>query len=132
MGVADTFHPTNVGVFFGRDGQQEPGVTVDDPYFGGAGPRRTGCEHCARCFTGCPHNAKNTTTTNYLYLAEQAGAEVHALTTVTDVRPRSGGGYEVTTERSDRWVRKQRRRLTAEHVVFSAPLRSARRSCCTN
>ena len=33
--------------------------------------------HCARCFTGCPHNAKNTTTTNYLYLAEQAGAEVH-------------------------------------------------------
>ena len=115
LGVGDTFHMTNVGVFFG-----EPGVEVDDPYFGGAGPRRTGCVHCARCFTGCPHNAKNTTTTNYLYLAEQAGAVVHALTTVTDVRPLDGGGYEVTTSRSDRWIRKGRRRFTAEQVVFSA------------
>ena len=34
MGVGDTFQPTPVGVFFG-----EPGVEVDDPYFGGAGPR---------------------------------------------------------------------------------------------
>ncbi len=33
MGVGDTFHPTPVGVFFG-----EPGVEVDDPFFGGAGP----------------------------------------------------------------------------------------------
>lgn len=115
MGVADTFHVTDVGVFFG-----EPGETVDDPYFGGAGPRRTGCTHCARCFTGCPHNAKNTTTTNYLYLAEQAGAEVHPLTTVTDVRPLSGGGYEVATERSDRRLRRRRRTFTAEQVVFSA------------
>ena len=29
---------TRVGVFFG-----EPGVTVDDPFFGGEGPDRTGC-----------------------------------------------------------------------------------------
>ena len=34
MGVGDTFHPTPVGVFFG-----EPGVEVDDPFFGGVGPR---------------------------------------------------------------------------------------------
>jgi cholesterol oxidase len=33
MGVGDTFHPTPVGVFFGRPGEQ-----VADPYFGGAGP----------------------------------------------------------------------------------------------
>jgi cholesterol oxidase len=115
LGVADTFHMTNVGVFFG-----EPGKTVADPYFGGAGPERTGCTHCARCFTGCQVGAKNTTTTNYLYLAEQGGAQVHPLTTVTDVRPRKGGGYEVSTVRSDRWVRKQPRRFTAEQVVFSA------------
>ncbi len=38
MGVGDTYHPTEVGVFFG-----EPGVEVEDPFFGGAGPRRTGC-----------------------------------------------------------------------------------------
>ena len=106
---------TNVGVFFG-----EPGRTVADPYFGGAGPDRTGCTHCARCFTGCQVGAKNTTTTNYLYLAEQNGAQVHALTTVTDVRQGKGGGYEIATERSDRWIRKQRRTFTAEQVVFSA------------
>ncbi len=119
LGVAETFHPTQVGVFFG-EGDDAEGKTVPDPYFGGAGPERTGCVHCARCFTGCPHNAKNTTTTNYLYLAEQAGARVHEMSTVTDVRPLDGGGYEVVTERSGSVVRKQRRRYTAEQVVFSA------------
>ena len=115
LGVEDTFHHTNVGVFFG-----EPGVEVDDPYFGGAGPRRTGCIHCAGCFVGCPHNAKNSTPTNYLYLAEKAGAVVHPLTTVTDVQPLPDGGYEVSTVRSDRWIRKSPRTFTAEQVVFSA------------
>ena len=37
-GVGDSFKVPNVGVFFG-----EPGVEVEDPYFGGEGPRRTGC-----------------------------------------------------------------------------------------
>lgn len=116
LGVADTFHPTNVGVFFN---ESDPGTEVDDPYFGGVGPRRRGCVHCARCFTGCPNNAKNTTTTNYLYLAEQAGAEVHPLTTATVVRPLPDGGYAVETARSDRWIRKQRKTFTAEQVVFA-------------
>ena len=82
MGVGDTFHPTPVGVFLG-----EPGVGVPDPYFGGAGPDRTGCLHCGECMTGCRHGAKNTLVKNYLYLAEQAGAKVLPLTTVTAVRP---------------------------------------------
>lgn len=115
LGVADTFHRTQVGVFFG-----EPGRTVPDPYFGGVGPERTGCTFCARCFSGCPTNAKNTLLTNYLYLAESAGAKVHEMTTVTDVRPRPGGGYLVTTIRSGRWVRRQRHTFSAEQVVFSA------------
>ncbi|WP_228001147.1 GMC oxidoreductase [Nocardia australiensis] len=116
LGVGHTFHATNVGVFFNED---DPGTEVDDPYFGGVGPRRRGCVHCARCFTGCPNNAKNTTTTNYLYLAEQAGAEVHPLTTATAVRPLSGGGYAIETARSDRWIRKQPNTFTAEQVVFA-------------
>jgi len=119
-GVAETFHKTQVGVFF-NDGKE--GEEVDDPYFGGAGPRRAGCIHCSECFTGCKHNAKNTTTTNYLYLAEQNGAEVHPLTTVTSVR-RIGaagkGGYVVETERSNGKLRKGRRTFTAEQVVFAA------------
>ena len=54
--------------------------------------------------TGCRHGAKNTLLKNYLYLAEQAGAEVHPLTTVTDVEPRRGGGYTVVTERTGAWL----------------------------
>ncbi|MFO7192569.1 GMC family oxidoreductase [Thermocrispum sp.] len=117
IGVGDTFHPTDVGVFFNED---KPGVEVDDPYFGGAGPRRAGCIHCARCLTGCPHNAKNTLTRNYLYLAEANGAVVHPLTTATAIRPLPGGGYEVHTRRSNGKLRKGKRVFTAEQVVFAA------------
>ncbi|HUP99422.1 MAG TPA: GMC family oxidoreductase [Aeromicrobium sp.] len=116
-GVADTFHHTDVGVFF-NEGQE--GLEVDDPYFGGAGPRRAGCIHCSECFTGCKHNAKNTTTTNYLYLAEQNGAEVHELTMVTSVAPDGKGGHVVETARSNGKLRKGRRTFTAEQVVFAA------------
>jgi cholesterol oxidase len=120
FGKADTYHPTPVGVFFGRDGGQEPGRTVPDPYFGGAGPERTGCIQCGECMTGCRHGAKNTLVTNYLYLAEKNGAEIHPLTTVTDVRPRKEGGYEVRTVRTGRWLARADRVFTADQVVFSA------------
>ncbi|MEV6221016.1 GMC family oxidoreductase [Nocardia fluminea] len=116
-GVADTFHRTNVGVYFNEGAQ---GVEVPDPYFGGAGPTRAGCIHCSECLTGCTHNAKNTTTVNYLYLAERNGAEVHPLTTVTSVRPDGNGGYLVETMRSGGIVRRDRRRFTAGQVVFAA------------
>lgn len=115
LGAEHTFHPTEVGVYFG-----EPGVTVPDPFFGGAGPDRTGCTFCARCFSGCPNNAKNTLLTNYLHLAERAGAEVHDLTTAVSVAALAEGGYRVGTERSGRWFRRCRRSFTAEQVVFAA------------
>ncbi|NYI43809.1 cholesterol oxidase [Nocardioides aromaticivorans] len=121
MGVGDTFHATPVGVFFGGPGQAA-GEQADDPYFGGAGPKRNACLDCGECMTGCRHNAKNTLVKNYLYLAEQNGAEVHPLTTVTRVRPLAGGGYRVDT----RWTKAKLSRrtavktFTAEQVVFSA------------
>lgn len=120
FGRGETFHLTPVGVFFGRDGQPEPGVTVADPFFGGAGEERTGCIQCGSCMTGCRYGAKNTLTTNYLGLAERAGAEVHPLTTVTDVRPGRRGGYRVDTEATKGLFRRAKREFTAEHVVFSA------------
>jgi cholesterol oxidase len=120
FGKSDTFHATPVGVFFGRDGGQEPGKTVPDPFFGGAGPERTGCIQCGECMTGCRHGAKNTLMTNYLYLAEKNGAQIHPLTTVTDVRPREEGGYEVATVRTGKWSGRTDRTFTADQVVFSA------------
>ncbi|MFC4146187.1 FAD-dependent oxidoreductase [Micromonospora mangrovi] len=115
MGVADTFHATPVGVHIGR-----PGERVPDPYFGGAGPERTGCTHCGSCMTGCRHGAKNTLVKNYLWLAERLGARVHPLTTVTAVRPADGGGYAVHTERTGAWLRKRREVFHADQVVFAA------------
>src|SRR4051812_9755233 len=120
FGKADTYHATPVGVFFGRDGAQEPGRTVADPFFGGEGPERTGCIQCGECMTGCRHGAKNTLVTNYLHLAEKHGAEIHPLTTVVDVRERAEGGYEVHTMRTGRWRRRIDRVFTADQVVFSA------------
>ncbi len=121
MGVADTFHPTPVGVFFGGP-EQAPGTPVGDPYFGGAGPDRNTCLGCGECMTGCRHNAKNTLVKNYLYLAERNGAAVLPLTTVTRVRPREEGGYEVTVRYTKAKVARKAvtRTLTAEQVVFSA------------
>ncbi|MBU2697410.1 GMC family oxidoreductase N-terminal domain-containing protein [Pimelobacter sp. 30-1] len=116
LGVGKTFRPTDVGVLFG----ERPGQRVPDPFFGGAGPDRTTCTDCGACMTGCRVGAKNTTVKNYLHLAEAAGAVVHPLTTVTDVRPRPGGGYAVTTRRTEGKLRRGRSTFTADQVVFAA------------
>ena len=86
LGVGDSYSKTPVGIFFG-----EPGETVADPYFGGEGPARAGCLLCGRCMVGCPHGAKNTLVKNYLYLAEQRGAQVMPGRTVVDIRPLGAG-----------------------------------------
>ncbi|MFF3864703.1 FAD-dependent oxidoreductase [Micromonospora sp. NPDC001898] len=115
MGVGHTYHSTPVGVHIGR-----PGERVADPYFGGAGPERTGCTHCGACMTGCRHGAKNTLVKNYLWLAERLGARVHPLTTVTAVRPADGGGYRVETVRTGAWLRRRRQVFHADQVVLAA------------
>jgi cholesterol oxidase len=119
MGVGDTWVPTPVGVFFGPDGKKAPGRTVPDPYFGGAGPERTGCIECGSCMTGCRYGAKNTLVKNYLGLAEKAGAEVLPMTTVTGFQQRSDGMWEVRTARTGLGLPK-RREFTATHVVLAA------------
>jgi cholesterol oxidase len=119
IGVEDTYAKTRVGVFL-----SEPGRTVPDPYFGGAGPDRTGCLRCGRCMVGCPHGAKNTLVKNYLWLAERAGAEVLPERMVVDVRPLGApdgsDGYEVVTERPGAWLRRRRQTFTARGVVVAA------------
>jgi cholesterol oxidase len=121
MGVGDTFRRTPVGVLFGAPGVAA-GSAVADPYFGGVGPERRTCIECGECMTGCRHHAKNTLTKNYLHLAEQAGARVHPLTTVTEVRPLPGAGYAVATRptTASRRKRQSGRSFTAEQVIFAA------------
>ncbi|WP_338685853.1 GMC family oxidoreductase [Streptomyces acidiscabies] len=127
MGVGDTFHMAPVGVYFGdgedADGQgptAKPGEEVADPYFGGAGPKRRACTECGECMTGCRHGAKNTLNENYLYLAEKAGATVHAMTTVVSVTDDSRGGYAVATLPTDNRRKGKGRIFTARRVVLAA------------
>lgn len=115
LGVGDTFRQAPVGVFLGM-----PGVRVPDPYFGGEGPERTGCTLCGNCMVGCRVGAKNTLMKNYLALAERRGAAIDPLRTVTEVRELAGGGFEVTTQRSGAWARRDRRTVTAAQVVLAA------------
>jgi cholesterol oxidase len=119
LGVGDTYKKTPVGIYFG-----EPGKTVSDPFFGGEGPDRTGCQLCGRCMVGCPHGAKNTLVKNYLHLAEKHGVRVTPERTVVDIRPLGRGdgsdGYEVESVRSGAWFAKDRRVHRARSVVISA------------
>jgi cholesterol oxidase len=127
IGMAHTFRSTDVGAYFG-----EEGVNVPDPFFGGEGPDRAGCQHCGGCMVGCRYNAKNTLPKNYLYFAEKNGAQILPEVEVTDVRPltfeankskvegqRSGGRYEVTYRSSTRLF-KQTQTVHAKNVIFSA------------
>ena len=119
LGVAETYGPTRVGVFFGEPGREDP-----DPYFGGEGPARRGCIRCGSCMVGCRHGAKNTLVKNYLWFAERLGAQVIPERMVTDIEPigASDGseGYRVTTEHPGAWLRRRRRTFTARGVIVAA------------
>ena len=108
----DTFRVHDVGVFFG-----EPGATVPDPFFGGAGPPRTGCTRCGACMIGCSVGAKNTLDKNYLWLAERLGVRIVAETEALGIR-RTDDGYAVET-RPSTGLWRSRRTWRARRVVVS-------------
>jgi cholesterol oxidase len=117
LNMEDKFDATNVAIYFG-----EENVTKDDPYFDGMGPKRTGCNYCGACMTGCRNNSKNTLDKNYLYLAQKYGAEILAEQEVFDVRPidTSDGadGYEIAIKTSTKFFPK-RKTITSKGVIFS-------------
>lgn len=127
-GVADTWHLTRVGVFFGNEG--DPGdCDHPDPYFGGEGPPRRSCTGCGGCMVGCRVGAKNTLDRNYLHLAQRRGAVLHAQTRVTRIVPLPApDGRADTTGRHGYAVhavcssdgRKRAVRWTARAVVCAA------------
>ncbi|MEZ4404220.1 MAG: GMC family oxidoreductase [Kofleriaceae bacterium] len=115
LGRGDSYVQTPVAVYFGQPGQPAP-----DPYFGGAGPARSGCTLCGGCMVGCRHGAKNTLDKNYLWFAEKLGAEVRPLRTVTDVRALPDGGYAIAHQRSGAWAARDRQVVRARQVVMAA------------
>lgn len=126
MGVLETFRKTPVGVLFGQDDSaEEQGRTIEDPYFGGAGPTRTTCTECGNCMVGCRVGAKNTLVKNYLALAEGLGTQIVPMRTVTRVGvvPGTEGPdevYRVRHEATDALGDKSARITTARKVVVAA------------
>jgi cholesterol oxidase len=120
LGYLQSFRPAEVGVFFG-----EPEVTVPDPYFGGNGPARAGCNHCGGCMVGCRYNAKNTLVKNYLFLAERLGVRILPETLALQIEPMrgeqpDGARYLVRYRRSTDWIRGGAQTIRARSVVVSA------------
>lgn len=118
FGTEDTVTRAPTGVFFG-----EPGRTVPDPYFGGAGPDRTGCTRCGACMVGCRVGAVNSLTRNYLWFAERNGVQILPERQVIDVTPLGdtdgSDGYRITTEHPRGRRHRSRRTYTARGVVFA-------------
>ncbi|NPA44641.1 MAG: GMC family oxidoreductase [Chlorobi bacterium] len=117
IGQENKFNTVKVAIYFGKKD-----VTVEDPYFNGKGPTRTGCIQCGACMTGCRHNAKNTLDKNYLHLAQQLGAEIVAEQEVTDIIPldeKNGAtGYEVIFKQSTKLFKKKQS-VKAKGIVLS-------------
>ena len=97
MGVGHTFQMAPLGIYFGEG----KGIAAKDPYFGGVGPDRNGCQQCGACMTGCKFNAKNTLPKNYLGLAESAGAQVFPMTTVKSFSQNVDGTWEIRAVKSN-------------------------------
>jgi cholesterol oxidase len=107
LGVGHTYRKARVGAYL-----ENPGREVADPYFGGDGPRRMGCQHEGRCMLGCRHGSKNSTDKNYLHFAQRWGARIEAGREAIGLRPLGAAdgsdGWLVThrrTGRSDRTAR---------------------------
>ena len=113
LGRAKDFEAPKVAVFFGK-----PDLEIDDPYFDGDGPSRSGCKFCGQCMTGCPYNAKNTLDKNYLYLAQKKGVKIEAEKLVTSVK-KSEMGYEVTYKSSTDFFLKKKKTLQTKGIIFS-------------
>jgi len=114
MGAGDTFGPTDTGIYFGT-----PEVLVDDPFFNGKGPSRSGCYLCGECLTGCKHGSKNTLDKNYLYLAQKYGATILPYREVTNIIPQQNGTY-VLKVKDNSGLCKKASDIKAKKVVVAA------------
>ncbi|MGH2537961.1 MAG: GMC family oxidoreductase [Candidatus Promineifilaceae bacterium] len=73
---------------------------------------------------GCRHNAKNSLDKNYLYLAEQLGAEIRPERQAVDIRPLAnqpdGARYAIAYRPTTAWLRRPERAARARGVIVAA------------
>ncbi|MBK7892783.1 MAG: GMC family oxidoreductase [Bdellovibrionales bacterium] len=113
LGCAETFHATDVGVYFGER-------SAVDPYFEGAGPLRDPCNACGACMVGCRVGAKNTLVKNYLWFAEKKGAVIRSECKVDRLLPETvGQGYRIRLRRT-RSIFAKSEWIQADKVIVSA------------
>lgn len=113
LGCADTFHATDVGVYFGDQSSV-------DPYFDGLGPLRNPCTACGACMVGCRVGAKNTLVKNYLWIAEKKGVVIRSESAVDRLLPaNSRGGYRLRI-RASRSIFPKSEWIEVDRVVVSA------------
>ena len=112
LGKSNSFKKVNVGVYFGI-----PGEEVEDPYFDGKGPSRTGCILCGGCMVGCQHNSKNTLDKNYLYLAEKLGVQVLPEHEVSGIEHKENN-YQINIKSSTR-IFSKKKSFSANKVILS-------------
>ena len=94
-------------------------MLVDDPFFNGKGPSRSGCYLCGECLTGCKHGSKNALDKNYLYLARKYGATILPYREVTNIIPQQNGTYVLKVkDNSGRF--KKAADIKAKKVVVAA------------
>lgn len=120
MGRGSTFRNLPVGVYFGTQG-----VEVDDPFFDGEGPRRSGCTYCGACMIGCRENAKNTLPKNYLYFAEKLGVEIRPESQVTEISKvkddvEGGARYRIQYHNPRRAILSGKTEVHATNVIVAA------------
>jgi cholesterol oxidase len=109
--LKDQFKKTRVGVYFGD--KEKAGIEVEDPYFSGQGPKRSGCTGCGACMVGCRVGAKNTLDLNYLYLAEKLGVKIIPDCEVSQIIPIQNSSHRYELKANGKV-------LKAKNVVLAA------------
>lgn len=122
MRCENTFHPTEVGVYFDKKNLASTPATPSsdyDPYFSGQGPTRSPCNFCGGCMVGCRYNAKNTLDKNYLYFAEKWGTQIFAERHCTEIVPEQDH-YLVHTISSTHPLLRKPKTFRAKQVIVAA------------